>query len=960
MKQRTKILSIIGLLCLFSLTKTAYASSSSYNFNTGILHLPVVIVPDSGVFNAAFINTGSRFELQAASFANNTDIANTVNPATYVFANKVLTIPVVDLLIPDGSVVAYFVELQLVEDSDPLAFTLLSASPVGNGTPSIPSNDPVTAQLQQFNIDTSATPRADKDGNSLPGDFSPLGASFDMNRTDELFLLGIELETATTSAAFIELRATSTSPSTRFATDELNIPNFVDTPWSGNSVNNFAIAQTVRASTNADLDNDGLEETIVVYRIEEEGAARLKITRFADAEANFAAMDGGTLAFIDDVADISVTAGDYDGDGDDEIVIALSKPSSIEIMFVSFANGMFSIDAGAGKTILSGLENATLNSILTTGNIDYDNSEEFALVVSEFVNSDVGISRYYLFDDKHTSYAQIASSAVQAPNEIGVMQTAVVADVSLGDIDGDGLDEIVFAGLTNISSGGGCKAYGHLLFALDDKTHQLANLGSKYFEYSFKNCPSYAAWKLRYLHVNTVDLDGDNVAEIQANQFVFNNFKDSAPWTDLYTMPQEVMFDNNGFGFFDKSTSAIEAGDVTGDGRKDIIIYNQSLSGDNKLIVWGDHQVNGFSMLASIPVKFKNSQTKIHPIIVAVNADKDGPVLKYTDAEYRFVFTEPVLIAALAAAPCAENIGQVIDDCRTRYGTASTVSVDAEAALTLSAGVHVGAKGEVKVFGIGAELEAIKETTVSVTGSILAAYSLEQSVIFTSGPLQDSVIFTTIPLDQYTYTIVSHPIPEMVGQQVVISLPRKPITIMANRDFYNQTVDSDGLSIGSNVFQHTPGDLDSYPTATDKDRITAQYFDTLFDVVQNPPAALLDALSVLELKSDLQTVDQGSGSREVTLQVNQAFGVGVGSEVSRELRVSGTALGRVTGFTVGASASASLSISRGTSTIYAGSVGAIDAGNFANNVYSYGLFAYTFKDQASAQEFEVINYWVEK
>ncbi len=168
--------------------------------------------------------------------------------------------------------------------------------------------------------------------------------------------------------------------------------------------------------------------------------------------------------------------------------------------------------------------------------------------------------------------------------------------------------------------------------------------------------------------------------------------------------------------------------------------------------------------------------------------------------------------------------------------------------------------------------------------------------------------------------------------------------------------------LDSRVFQHTPGDISTYPTRSEKNSLTNQYFDTIFDVLDNPSDALLDALNILELESELQTVDQGSGSREVTLQVNQSFGVGVGINVSKEYRVSGEAgagAKGIAGFTVGSSLGANLAISRGSSTLYSGSVGAIDATDFATNVYNYGLFAYIHKDAGSGQEFEVINYWVE-
>lgn len=943
--------SLVSLFFLLFSVPSVWATAT-FDFSTNILNLPVVSVPGSGDYQASLLFNGQNFTLSKAVLSSSSDIDNETMPASFFSDTGVLTIPLVDIKFVDGSVMPYSAELLLVAGSSPLVFNLTAAAPKVNDG----GND-VDVVLQKFNIDTSAKSRIDNNGDDLPSDYSPLGSSFEMNRTDELFIIATSVNTPTSinsKTAFVELSNAGTQ--SVFSTEVLAVPDAEVTPWADNSQPSRSIAHTFRAATSADLNGDGLEETVVVYWVFEDGANRIKITQFADKDGNLLATDAGTLLIVNEQTDISAVGGDFDGDGRDEIAIALATPTGVAVHIATYNNGVFSLLESASKTLPASLTEATLYTALEKGNIDYDNPEELALVVTELVDSDNGISRYYLFDDQNAGYTEIASGVVQGTDEIGITKTAVVADVSLGDIDGDGLDEIVFGGLTNINSGGGCETFGHLLIALDDKVHQFAPLGDKVFSHFFKDCPSFSAWRLRYLHINTVDLDGDNIAEIQANQFIYSNFKAAEPWTEIYTLPESLFFKVNSFGYFDKSTSVMEASDVTGDGRQNIVFYNPTFA---EIVIWGVDQVNGWSSIATIPTSFGSSQNPSNPIIVPVNLDRDGPVLKYSAAEYRFVFTEPVIIAALAAAPCELNVGQQIDDCRTRYGTATTVSVDAEASLTLSAGVHVGAKGGVKVFGIGAEIEAIETTTVAVTGSVLAAYSLEQSVIFTTGPIEDSVIFTTIPLDQYTYTIASHPIPELVGEQVVISLPRKPITIMANLDFYNQSIEEGGFRIGSNIFQHTPGSVDSYPTVSDKNRLVNQYFDTLFDVLESPSNALLDALDILELESDLQNVDQGTGSREVTLQVNEAFGVGVGIEVSRELRVSGEALGAVTGFSVGASAGANISLTRGNSTIYSGSVGAIDAGNFATNGYSYGLFAYTYSDASSSQEFEVINYWVE-
>jgi hypothetical protein len=50
----------------------------------------------------------------------------------------------------------------------------------------------------------------------------------------------------------------------------------------------------------------------------EDGANRIKITKFANKENNFTTTDAGTLFFVNDSVDISAVGGDFDGDGTDE------------------------------------------------------------------------------------------------------------------------------------------------------------------------------------------------------------------------------------------------------------------------------------------------------------------------------------------------------------------------------------------------------------------------------------------------------------------------------------------------------------------------------------------------------------------------------------------------------------------------------------------------------------------
>jgi hypothetical protein len=62
---------------------------------------------------------------------------------------------------------------------------------------------------------------------------------------------------------------------------------------------------------------------------------------------------------------------------------------------------------------------------------------------------------------------------------------------------------------------------------------------------------------------------------------------------------------------------------------------------------------------------------------------------------------------------------------------------------------------------------------------------------------------------------------------------------------------------------------------------------------------------------------------------------------------------------IGGTLGAGLSWGTTTSTIYRGSIGSIDADNFAANRYDAGLFTYIFNyGNPAAPQFEVINYWV--
>jgi hypothetical protein len=209
--------------------------------------------------------------------------------------------------------------------------------------------------------------------------------------------------------------------------------------------------------------------------------------------------------------------------------------------------------------------------------------------------------------------------------------------------------------------------------------------------------------------------------------------------------------------------------------------------------------------------------------------------------------------------------------------------------------------------------------------------------MFTSAPTEDTVVFTSVPVDRYTYTVVSHPDPEMIGQRTIVDLPRSPITLQAERGFYNGSVQPGAQQVGADVFEHTIGRPSSYPTRARKDAL----------------------LAGRGLEIGPQSVGQGGGSTEVTLQVGNAISSGGALATEFEIEVEATLGSVLGGITIGVEAASTWQVTSGTSTTYTGVVGAIDAAHFAANRYAFGLFTYVHRDPVTSQQFQVLNYWVE-
>ena len=169
---------------------------------------------------------------------------------------------------------------------------------------------------------------------------------------------------------------------------------------------------------------------------------------------------------------------------------------------------------------------------------------------------------------------------------------------------------------------------------------------------------------------------------------------------------------------------------------------------------------------------------------------------------------------------------------------------------------------------------------------------------------------------------------------------------MVERDFYNERVARPGdVKIDTDVLGHTIGDIASYPTREEKDDILEQFEGENFWE---------------GLESPLITISAGTGSVETAVSFESAESEGYAMSVGTSLEVETTVGGVMRGYEVGVEQGVSFQYSKGHATEYSGTIGQIDPEIFEpQDSYSVGIFTYVQTDEATGQQFEVINYWVE-
>jgi len=577
------------------------------------------------------------------------------------------------------------------------------------------SEKPVDEVLDDLGVPTADTPRRDDKGDDLPEDYSPLGPSRDLATTAEVFLAGMQLldpvpvgdaEPLENRVAFVSLADDDTGV-VGLTINELLEPGVVwetdDDSFHPSLGSSTIGGQATRSVAAGDIDGDGLDEIVVAF-IDFDSPAladQVRVQILDDLADEVGSAERTTSVEIEpDVRSLSAVTADFDGDGNADLAIGISTATAARVIFLKRnAAGEFVKQEAFTKFFEQSVPQGEISLEMAAGNIDHDNGDELVVVMNEYDRStDTAATAYWVFDDETTGIRELVG-AEPILGQDGGLHVALNGSVSLGDIDADGRDEILLAGLTNFENDG-CRSYGHLHIALDDaeaEFNALQSIGVRHIFDTYvepgTGCNSNShVIQVRKVFLNAFDVDGDGVDEIQANRRVFEDFASAAPWTEAgpadapYRLPYDEFLQQTRTvgGMVSNATTQIVTGDVTGDGRENIISFVQWRS---EISVWGlvgpAVETSEWGQVLSIPTRFYNGQARVFPLVVPCNVDKDGIALKYSDGEHKFVFTEPILIAALAAAPCAEGIGQNTAACVTAFGQAESQDLGIEGTVTV-------------------------------------------------------------------------------------------------------------------------------------------------------------------------------------------------------------------------------------------------------------------------------------
>lgn len=624
---------------------------------------------------------------------------------------------------------------------------------------------------------------------------------------------------------------------------------------------------------------------------------------------------------------VEITAGDYDGDGKDEIAV-YGANNEIEIYkytgsklrtWKTISASALSANSGLYKSADDGLGNVEMAAVVTmaSGDLNKDYTDELAIAVSMPRETDISKFRsnnnlfiYSLNREDGTSSGNFKQvGKISLSDGENSMDSA---NVAIGDMTGNGHKELVVAGWkasANTDRSSTIMAL-HVEYKRSNKSYTANSFQTIELEDTAPDKKGSTALYNAPPGVAVVNMGGltgeTSRIYVFINNFLYNydagtKRYEKVPGGDIEFLTKQK---NNADENTDKDEtwiSKIVTGNFSGsdDGKEALVaVIGQRESGGDSTEHWYYYSIayltpngtDGFykgcegviNQGRSYINRTDKSRASVFLDLCSPNTDDDSLLLKYKGAEA--YYSKPEVQAILQSAPyfqdVADSFDNYLDDGATGYGTSAGSSSGATASVSAALGAYTD--NEVQLGGAGQfELEVRATVSYDHESSLEVTTSRE----FMGNAGDDYVVMYTIPYYRYWYDAYEPSTGETY--EMKIEEPLTPATVIVPVETYDEIAGQySGLEkIRGNVLKNTPGDPYSY------EEWACGNFEAIGDVqmLTNAGAQSGSLVTVSQ-----ESVDSETNSFSVGVEENLKVGAGGGlfgnksvTGVSQSLSVAG-------------------------------------------------------------------------
>ena len=257
-----------------------------------------------------------------------------------------------------------------------------------------------------------------------------------------------------------------------------------------------------------------------------------------------------------------------------------------------------------------------------------------------------------------------------------------------------------------------------------------------------------------------------------------------------------------------------QTADLNGNGQQTAFYYSEM-----KRVT--PSRIRAHSFGATNPLVLDNKNAKGYYAIV--NTDDDTSYMTYTGKHW-FEYTEPKVLAVLASPPYFKDLLEQDDlsgnyaESTTAYGSSKGSGTGSSESNSFSVGAYVSYEQEFNVFGLNvASFEAELSTDVGFTWEYEEAMETTYSLEYATSSGADAVVFYSIPYEFYEYELVccEPGKTEPVIRKRTLCIPKTPCTATIELEKY-QAIQRNYKELPDlrRVMHHEVGVPESYPTST--------------------------------------------------------------------------------------------------------------------------------------------------